>query len=164
MTGKGKGGSRTRLFSDAGIEVLHQRHIGQRSLGRLEEKPSALHSFCMSLCGATHVVQWGGSDVYKVGGRVFVIVVRDADGQMRVTFKASQMSFEMLKAVPGVRPAPYLASRGLKWLQRCDDRTLDDQALRDYVRQSYAMVFAGLSKRKQSGLGAPPQLTPPPLT
>ena len=39
----------------------------------------------MSLCGATHVVQWGGSGVYEVGGMVFAIVVREADGQMRAS-------------------------------------------------------------------------------
>ena len=122
----------------------------------MEETRSALHCFCMSLCGATHVVQWGGSDVYKVGGKVFAIVVMDAGGQMRVSFKASQMSFEMLKAVPGVRPAPYLASRGLKWLQWLDETTLDGQALRDYVRQSHAMAMDGLSKRKRMELQSGP--------
>ena len=102
-----------------------QWRIEQWSLDRLEEEASNLHSFCMSLSGATHVVQWGGSDVYKVGGKVFAILIRDPDGQMRVTFKASPMSFEMLKSVPGMRPAPYLASRGLKWLQGLDESTLD---------------------------------------
>ena len=120
----------------------------------MEEPPSALHSFCMSLCGATHVVQWGASDVYKVGGKVFAIVVTDADGRMRVTFKASEMSFEMLKGEPGVRPAPYLASRGLKWLQWLDETTLDGQALLDYVRQSHAMAMDGLSKKKRMALQA----------
>ncbi|AKI03283.1 hypothetical protein IMCC20628_04615 [Hoeflea sp. IMCC20628] len=57
------------------------------------------------------------------------------------------MSLEMLKSEPGMRPAPYLASRGFKWLQRFDSQTLDDQALCDHVRQSHAMVMAGLSKK-----------------
>ena len=126
---------------------------------RVEQQKAELHGFCMSLRGTTHVVQWGGSDVYKVGGKVFAICSMSQDERLQVTFKASEMSYEMLKAEPGVRPAPYLASRGLKWLQWCDDRTLDDQTLRDYVRQSYAMVFAGLSKKKQSALGGPTPLT-----
>jgi len=115
----------------------------------LEKDFPGLHAFCMSLCGATHVVQWGGSDVYKVGGKVFAIAGTDSGSSVRVTFKASEMSFEMLKSEPGIRPAPYLASRGFKWLQRFDDRTLDDQSLRDYLRQSHAMVMAGLSMKKQ---------------
>lgn len=103
----------------------------------------------MSLHAAMHVVQWGGSDVYKAGGKVFAIVGTDSEARVFVTFKASEMSFEMLKSEPGMRPAPYLASRGLKWLQRTDDRTLDDQALLDYIRQSHTMVLAGLSKKKR---------------
>jgi predicted DNA-binding protein (MmcQ/YjbR family) len=38
-----------------------------------------IHTFCLCLSGATHVVQWGGSDVYKVGGKVFAIASRDVD-------------------------------------------------------------------------------------
>lgn len=118
----------------------------------MEKGHADINEFCMSLPAATHVVQWGGSDVYKVGGKVFAIAVRDSADRARVTFKASEMSFEMLKGEPGIRPAPYLASRGFKWLQRFDDRTLDDQALRDYVRQSHAMVLAALSKKKRLAL------------
>lgn len=118
----------------------------------MEKHFPGFHAFCMSLCGATHVVQWGGSDVYKVGGKVFAIAGADSADTVRVTFKASEMSFEMLKSEPGVRPAPYLASRGFKWLQRYDDRTLDDQALRDYLRRSHAMVLASLSKKTQLAL------------
>ena len=36
-----------------------------------------VHEFCLSLCGATHVVQWGGSDVYKAGGKLFAIAGTD---------------------------------------------------------------------------------------
>ena len=121
-----------------------------------------VHEFCLSLCGATHVVQWGGSDVYKAGGKLFAIAGTDPESRVWVTFKASEMSFEMLKNEPGMRPAPYLASRGLKWLQRFDSRTLDDQALLDYVAQSHAMVLAGLSRKKRLALQAtaPPQTKP----
>jgi len=122
----------------------------------VDKTPPELHPFCMSLCGATHVVQWGGSDVYKVGGKVFAIAVTGPDNDVRVTFKASETSFEMLKGEPGMRPAPYLASRGFTWLQWFDERTLDAPALRDYVRQSHAMVMAGLSKKKRLALQAPP--------
>ena len=36
------------------------------------------------------------------------------------------MSFEMLKSEPGLRPAPYLASRGMLWIQRTGDESMDD--------------------------------------
>ena len=97
----------------------------------MEKHLAEIHTFCMSLCATTHVVQWGGSDVYKVGGKLFAIAGTGPGDGVWVTFKASEMSFEMLKSEPGMRPAPYLASRGFKWLQWFDDRTLDDQALCD---------------------------------
>jgi ATP-dependent Clp protease ATP-binding subunit ClpB len=103
------------------------------------------------------VVQWGGSDVYKVGGKVFAIVTTDASGRIRVTFKASQTSFELLKEAPGVRPAPYLASRGLKWLQWLDETTLDREALRAYLRQSHAMAMDGLSRKQCMALQFRPE-------
>ena len=33
----------------------------------------AFNALCASLPATTHVVQWGGSDVWKVGGKVFAI-------------------------------------------------------------------------------------------
>lgn len=103
--------------------------------------------FCLSLPGTAHVVQWGGADVYKVGSKVFAVVRGDEDATPQVTFKASETSFELLKSEPGLRPAPYMASRGLRWLQWVDDSTLDAAALRDYLTQSHAMAMAGLSRK-----------------
>jgi len=54
-----------------------------------------------------------------------------------------------------VRPAPYLASRGMSWIQRVDARSLSDHDLEQYVRQSYAMILAALPKKAQRALGAP---------
>jgi len=52
-----------------------------------------------------------------------------------------------------LRPAPYLASRGLKWIQHYAKPGLSDKALRDYIRQSHAIVAQGLSKKKRIALG-----------
>ena len=39
-------------------------------------------------------------------------------GEPAITFKAGEMSYALLAEQPGLRPAPYLASRGLKWTQQ----------------------------------------------
>lgn len=70
-----------------------------------------------------------------------------------ITFKASQLSFDLLKDKPGIRPAPYLASRGLLWLQRRNGETLDDAALKDYLRESHRLAALNLPKRVQRELG-----------
>ena len=67
--------------------------------------------------------------------------------------KVSDMAFEILQSEAGLRPAPYLASRGLKWLQCHDPGGLSDSDLRDHIKASYEMIIAGLSKKKRAELG-----------
>ena len=61
--------------------------------------------------------------------------------------------FELLKEQPGLRPAPYLASRGMKWIQHYAEPGLVDDELRDYIRQSHRIVSLGLPMKKQRELG-----------
>jgi predicted DNA-binding protein (MmcQ/YjbR family) len=110
------------------------------------------NDFCRALPSTTYVMQWGGSHVWKVGGKVFAIGGW-GDDESAVTFKASEISYEMLKDQPGLRPAPYLASRGLKWIQHYARPGLADDDLKDYIRQSHLMVARGLSKKKRLELG-----------
>ena len=107
-----------------------------------------LNAFCQGLPATSYGVQWGGSHVWKVGGKVFVIGGW-VDQEAGFTFKVSPLSYEILKVQPGLRPAPYLASRGLKWIQHYAKPGLSDGELRDYIRQSHAIVAQGLSKKKR---------------
>jgi predicted DNA-binding protein (MmcQ/YjbR family) len=56
----------------------------------------------------THVIQWGGSQVWKVGGKVFAV---GGPGAVETcfTFKVNELAYEMLKELPGLRPEalPY---------------------------------------------------------
>lgn len=111
------------------------------------------NGFCASLPHTSHVVQWGGADVWKVAGKVFAIAGWDAGAEPYVTFKCSELAFEILKEQPGLRPAPYLASRGMKWIQRQTRESMDDDALCDYLRESHRIVAAGLPKKLRIALG-----------
>jgi predicted DNA-binding protein (MmcQ/YjbR family) len=110
------------------------------------------NAFCRSLPATSHVVQWGDAHVWKVGGKVFVFG-RWEEGQGRFSFKVTDVSYEILKEMPGLRPAPYLASRGLKWIQHFAKPGLSGKELKDYFRQSHSLVAAGLSKKKRKELG-----------
>lgn len=110
------------------------------------------NAFCGALPATSHVVQWGGSHVWKVGGKVFAIGGW-GDDQPAYTFKVSELSYDILKDQPGLRPAPYLASRGMKWIQHHAQPGLADEDMKDYLRQSHRIVAAGLSKKKQTELG-----------
>jgi predicted DNA-binding protein (MmcQ/YjbR family) len=109
-------------------------------------------AFCANLPYATRVVEWGEASVWKVQGKVFAIGGWSASPEFAVTFKCSKASFATLSELPGLRPAHYLASRGLSWVQRIDDRSLSDEDLRDYLRQSYSLVVAGLPKKTRGAL------------
>jgi predicted DNA-binding protein (MmcQ/YjbR family) len=65
------------------------------------------------------------------------------------------IAFEVLPELPGIRPAPYLASRGMKWLQQYDSPGLGDTELKEHLKISYALVSRGLSKKKRKELGIP---------
>jgi predicted DNA-binding protein (MmcQ/YjbR family) len=109
-------------------------------------------AFCASLPRTTHVIQWGDASVWKVAGKVFAVGGWSTEREFAVTFKCSPESFAILRELPGLRPAPYLASRGLSWIQRTDTRSLDDDGLKDYLRWSYRLVVQTLPKRAQSVL------------
>ena len=110
------------------------------------------NDFCGALPVTTYVMQWGGSHVWKVGGKVFAIGGW-ADDQAAYTFKVTEIAYEMLRDQPGLRPAPYLASRGMKWIQHYANPGLSDADLKDYLRHSHRIVSNGLPKKKQRELG-----------
>lgn len=114
---------------------------------------AAYNAFCAALPATTHVVQWGGADVWKVGGKVFAIGREEPGEELAVSFKCSPMSYEMLKDAPGLRPAPYLASRGMSWVQRFSDESMSDDDFRDYLRESHRLVTQGLTRKLRAQLG-----------
>lgn len=111
------------------------------------------NKFCKSLPATTYAVQWGNSHVWKVGGKVFAIGGWETSNKPAFTFRTSEQNFHYLSVSSGYRPAPYLASRGLKWIQQCDVPSSKDEELEYYIRESHRIVSLGLSKKKQKELG-----------
>ncbi|MEZ5341518.1 MAG: MmcQ/YjbR family DNA-binding protein [Acidimicrobiales bacterium] len=60
------------------------------------------NTYCQSLPATTHVVQWGDSHVWKVGGKVFAIAGWSDGDAFAVTFKTSREEFGFLVEMPGV--------------------------------------------------------------
>lgn len=112
------------------------------------------NAYCATKVATTHVVQWGNADVWKVGGKVFAICGW-AEGRDAFTFKVTPLVFEVLADQPGIRPAPYLASRGMTWLQHYAAPGLPDSELKAHLDLSYDLVAAGLSRKKRQELGIP---------
>ncbi|EEX94830.1 hypothetical protein VIOR3934_05454 [Vibrio orientalis CIP 102891 = ATCC 33934] len=109
--------------------------------------------FCDSLAATTYVMQWGNSHVWKVGGKVFAIGTTQEGGKEAYTFKTSDRNYDFLKDNDGYRPAPYFATRGMKWIQQiATEGELIDE-LQYYLAESHRIVALGLSKRKRAELG-----------
>lgn len=110
-------------------------------------------AYCGSLPATARVIQWGGAHVWKVGGKVFAIGGWSKGGAPHITFKCTEVAFEILKDMPGLRPAPYLAPRGGKWIQMYDQPGLGDTDLKDHIAQSHRLVAEKLTRKLKAELG-----------
>ena len=111
------------------------------------------NQFCQSLPATTYVQQWGGAHVWKVGGKVFAIGGWSDDKSPAFTFKVTDVDFHLLTNTEGFRPAPYMASRGMLWIQQTDNSPELDEELTFYLKDSHKLVSLGLTKKKQKELG-----------
>jgi predicted DNA-binding protein (MmcQ/YjbR family) len=124
--------------------------VVEKSGGRVTYK--GFNQFCAMLKSTTHVVQWGGADVWKVGGKVFAIGGW-ADEEPAFTFKTDDEAFDALRGLTGVRPAPYFASRGMSWIQHYARPGLSDKLLKHCLQESHHLASLNLSKKKRRELG-----------
>jgi predicted DNA-binding protein (MmcQ/YjbR family) len=111
------------------------------------------NQFCNALPATTYVMQWRNSHVWKVGGKVFAIGGLSKGGEPTFTFKTSEQNYWFLSECEGYKPAPYFATRGMKWIQLFDNDPIKDEDLKYYLAESYGLVSLGLTKIKQKELG-----------
>jgi predicted DNA-binding protein (MmcQ/YjbR family) len=109
--------------------------------------------FCSTLPASHKVIQWGGAHVWKVGEKVFAIGGWSNVEEPYVTFKCSPQSYEIMKDQPGLRPAPYFASRGMKWIQMISTESLSIEDLKLYLRESHRLASENMTKKKRKELG-----------
>jgi len=100
----------------------------------------------MALPAATHVVQWGGADVYKVGGKVFAVCGFDNG----VAFKVTEIGFMVLTDDGPGRQAPYFAKG--HWVV-VDLEELDAGDLAGWLATAHSLVAAKLTRAVRAELG-----------
>lgn len=117
--------------------------------------PRTFEARCLRLPAVTKVVQWEGTSVFKVGGKMFALSGGFAAGSGGYMFKTSDMAYAMLIEHGVARPAPYLARA--KWVQLVSNDALPDAELAGYLAQAHALVVAKLTRktRKELGLDSP---------
>lgn len=100
----------------------------------------------MALPAATKVVQWGDSDVYKVGGKVFAICGLKGG----LSFKVSPIGYVALTEGGPARQAPYLAKG--HWVI-VDLDGADDADLTDWIGTAHSLIAAKLTRAARHELG-----------
>ncbi len=113
------------------------------------------NKFCGQLTATTNVVQWGNSSVWKVGGKIFAICTTWSDDRSDcISFKCSDLSFNILSDQDGIIPAPYLARA--KWVQLQHPSALPDEDIQNYIREAHRIISEKLTKKQQKELGLLP--------
>ena len=92
--------------------------------------------FVLSLRAATLVHQWRDDSVAKVGGKIFALLDNDPG---EVWLKVSDMAFDMLTELKGIRPAPYFARAS--WVAIGADAPLSEDDRRKIVRTNAQELF-----------------------
>jgi len=105
-------------------------------------------AFVLSLPSVVVVRQWRDDSVAKVGGRIFALL--DA-GPGEVWLKVSDMAFELLTELEGIRPAPYFARAG--WVAIAPDSPLTTGEMQAYIVEAHRLVASKLSRRRRTELG-----------
>ena len=103
---------------------------------------------CLALPGVTLDHPFGDHhDAYRIGGKMFVMVGE----QGGVSFKVSDIAYEILTETGKARPAPYLARA--KWVNLPDPEAWDDEELAEHFAIAHRIVAAKLTKKARAGLG-----------
>jgi predicted DNA-binding protein (MmcQ/YjbR family) len=108
--------------------------------------------FCATLKATENVVQWGNSSVWKVGGKIFAICSIWGEGkEQKISFKCSDLAYEVLCQQDGIIPAPYLARA--KWVQLARPDAMTDEDIRTHIIDAHDIINAKLTKARRTALG-----------
>jgi predicted DNA-binding protein (MmcQ/YjbR family) len=109
--------------------------------------PKQAEAAALALPGATLSIQWGDDRIYKVGGKMFAGM--GGGRAPALSFKCTDLSFEMLIQRDGVIPAPYLARA--KWVQLTRLSAMDGAELKARLAEAHRLVVEKLPKKLRPG-------------
>lgn len=109
--------------------------------------PEAFDAAALALPAATHVVQWGGADVFKVGGKIFAIRGLTSGFSLKV----SDIAYAVMTETGMARPAPYLARA--KWVAFDDLAAQDAEEVAGWLADAHAIVSRKLTRAVRRELG-----------
>jgi predicted DNA-binding protein (MmcQ/YjbR family) len=114
--------------------------------------PTDLRDQCLSFTGAEETFPFGPEvSVFKVAGKMFALSQLEADS-LRVSVKCEPELAEALReAHEAVIPGYHLNKR--HWNTVIIDGSLDDEAVREMIEDSYDLVVSKLPRAQRTALG-----------
>lgn len=103
--------------------------------------------FVLALPAATLVHQWRDDSVAKVGGKIFAVLDNDPG---EVWLKVSELAFDVLTELPGVRPAPYFARAS--WVAIGPDAPLGEDDVQAYIAEAHRLIAGRLTRKLRAEL------------
>jgi len=88
-----------------------------------------------------------------VAGKMFAVSCLRGPDRDRLSFKVDAERFTEISARPGIVPAHFAAREF--WVTMVEPERYTAGEVGDFVRHSYELVRAGLSRKRQLGLDAP---------
>jgi predicted DNA-binding protein (MmcQ/YjbR family) len=111
-----------------------------------------LKAFALAFPGTTVVKQWGEHLVFKVAGKMFLVVGVDGGTVDGLTIKCDPKDFDDLTDIDGITQAPYCAKR--HWVRLVETSVMPEAQLKERIGISYDLVKAKLPKKTRAKLTA----------
>ena len=102
-----------------------------------------LRNYCKKLPAVTEDIKWGHDLCFLIAGKMFCVTCLEPP--FTVSFEVKADEFDELSSSSGIIPAPYMARN--KWIQVQDENRFSKKEWEYYVRQSYELKKAKLSKK-----------------
>jgi predicted DNA-binding protein (MmcQ/YjbR family) len=110
----------------------------------------SIRSFCLDMPGVTETIQWKEDLVFKVGGKMFLVLCLNETSANLMSFKCTPEKFAELIELDDVIPAPYMARN--YWVALQSFNALGAEDLRKLITEAYSMVYSKLPKKLQAAI------------
>ena len=111
-----------------------------------------LEKLCSKWPGVESSIKWEDDLVYSVAGKMFTVFCLRGPDQGRFSFKVDTERFLELTDQPGMMPAHYMARAF--WVTITEPERFSKADIDQYIRHSYELVRAKLTKKMQAKLAA----------
>jgi len=111
---------------------------------------SELESLCANWPGVASGIKWEDDLVFTVAGKMFAVLCLRGPDRERISFKVDTDRFLELTDQPGIVPAHYMARAF--WVTIAEPERFAREQLHSFIRHSYELVRAKLSKKLQTSL------------